>query len=100
MGVYQIRNTTNGKIFIGSAKNVHGKLNSHKFQLVTGLHIIKEMQNDFRDVGEAGFTFEVLDFLKPKDEVDYDYTEELMILENMWLEKLNPYGDNGYNSRK
>ena len=33
MGVFQIRNTTNGKIFVDSSINVPGKINRHKFQL-------------------------------------------------------------------
>ena len=59
----------------------------------------KEMQRDFNDVGEAGFAFEVLDYLAPKEDIGHDYMEELKILENMWLEKLMPYGDKGYNSQ-
>ena len=39
MGVYQIKNKKNGKIYIGSTKNLMGKINSHKFQLKNGLHI-------------------------------------------------------------
>ena len=100
MGIYQIKNLKNGKIFIGSAKNIHGKINSNKFQLVNGLHLKKEMQKDFNDVGEINFTFEVLDYLKPNDDIGHDYAEELKILENMWLDKLKPYNDNGYNSKK
>ena len=99
MGIYQIKNIINGKIFIGRAKNIRGIINSNKFQLINGLHKNKDMQKDFKEVGETDFTFEVLDYLKPNDDIGYDYTEELKILESMWLEKLQPYNDKGYNSK-
>ncbi|MGB8657997.1 MAG: GIY-YIG nuclease family protein [Candidatus Zixiibacteriota bacterium] len=100
MGIYQIKNMKNGKIYIGSAKDLRGKINSNKFQLKNGLHLNKEMQKDFSEIGEEGFSFEVLDYLKPKEDSNYDYTEELKVLEDMWLEKLQPYNEKGYNTKK
>ena len=99
MGIYQIKNNINGKIFIGKGINIQGLINRNIFQLKSGLHTNKDMQKDFNDAGEAYFTYEVLDYLKPKEDNDCDYTEELKILESMWLEKLKPYNENGYNSK-
>ena len=99
MGIYQIKNKHNGKIFIGRSNNLQGIINRNIFQLKSGLHANKDMQKDFNDVGEAYFTCEILDYLKPKEDNIYDYTEELKILESMWLEKLKPYNENGYNSK-
>jgi len=84
MGVYQIRNKRNGKLFIGSAKNLQGKLNSHKFQLENNLHLNLEMQKDFNEIGVEGFSFDILDCLEPKEDLNYDYTEELKMLEEMY----------------
>ena len=100
MGVYQIKNKKNGKIYIGCTKNLMGKINSHKFQLKNGLHINKEMQKDFDEIGEEGFSFDILDELKPKEDLNYDYTEELKTLEEMWIEKLQPFNEKGYNKIK
>ena len=98
MGIFQIKNLANGKIFIGRGLNVEGKINSAKFQLEQGSHPNSEMQNDFKQHGAKNFSFEVLDFLDPiKDDLDYDYAEDLVLLEEMWLEKLDPYGEKGYN---
>jgi hypothetical protein len=99
MGIYQIRNTNSGKLFLGSAKDLRGIMNSNKFQLKSGLHRNKEMQKDFNDVGEEGFAFEIVDSLQPGEDAGCDYTAELKTLEAMWLEKLQPYGERGYNAR-
>ena len=97
MGIYQIRNRVNGKIFLGSSKNLKGILNRTKFQLKNNLHINKDMQKDFNEIGEANFSFEILDNLEPRENIKGDYTKELQTLENMWLEKLQPFNENGYN---
>ena len=97
MGIYQIRNRVNGKIFLGSSKNLKGILNRTKFQLENNLHINKDMQKDFNEIGEANFSFEILDNLEPRENIKGDYTKELQTLENMWLEKLQPFNENGYN---
>ena len=100
MGIYQIKNLKNGKIYIGSAKDLRGKINGSKFQLKNDLHLNKEMQKDFNEIGEEGFSFDILDYLKPNEDSNYDYTEELKILLDMWLEKLQPYNEKGYNTKK
>ena len=100
MGVYQIRNKRNGKLYIGSTKNLPGKINSHKFQLKNDLHINREMQKEFNEIGEEGFSFDILDRLEPKEDLNYDYTEELKTLEAMWVEKLQPFNEKGYNKIK
>jgi len=97
MGVYQIKNTVNGKIFIGSSKNLPGKLNSQKFQLDLGSHMNTELQNDYTNFGSDNFTFEVLDYLEPKEDINYDYTEDLEVLKEMWIEKLSKICFKGYN---
>jgi hypothetical protein len=100
MGIYQIRNLKNGKIFVGSTKNMQGKNNSYKFQLQSGTHMNRALQEDYTAMGEANFVFEEVDLLKPKEDLKYDYTEDLAVLEEMWLDKLEPYGDKGYNTPK
>jgi len=97
MGVYQIKNKRNGKLFIGSTKNLLGKINSHRFQLKNNLHTNKEMQKEFNEIGEEGFSFDILDHLEPREDLNYDYTEELKTLEAIWLEKLRPFNEKGYN---
>jgi hypothetical protein len=100
MGVYQIRNLANGKILIGSCKNLPGKINSHRFQLKMGSHRNRALQSDYTCLGEEKFSFEILDKLGAKEDPQYDYTMDLSILEKMWLDKLQPYGERGYHGKK
>ncbi|MDD5765762.1 MAG: GIY-YIG nuclease family protein [Candidatus Marinimicrobia bacterium] len=98
MGVYRITNTANGKIFIGSSKNLTGTFNSLRFQLELGSYRNKELQADFTAFGKEKFSFDVVDYLEPKEDPSYNYTKDLEMLEEMWVEKLKPFGDKGYNN--
>jgi hypothetical protein len=100
MGVYQVKNLINGKIFIDSGFNVQGKINGCRFQLIHGSNKNKALQEDFNKTGIGNFTFEVIDNLKPKEEPQTDYIKDLQLLEEMWIEKLQPFDERGYNVRK
>jgi len=96
-GIFQIKNRIKGKIFIGSAENVPGILNRHKFELKMGIHRNRELQNDYNRDGEQNFEFTVLEIVNEKKDPDFNYKEELTALKELWFEKLQPYGDKGYN---
>jgi len=100
MGVFEIRNTANGKVFVDSSLNIPGKINRHKFQLNAGAHPSKELQRDWNDLGENCFEFETLEDVLPRPDSNYDYAADIETLEDLWLEKLEPYGEKGYNERK
>jgi hypothetical protein len=100
MGVYQIKNLANGKIFIDSGQNIQGKINSCKFQLSLGSYMNKDLQEDFNKIGLDNFTFEIIDLLEPKEDTKMDYTDDLKMLEEIWIDKLQPFDENGYNKRK
>lgn len=100
MGVYQIRNKTNGRIYIGSSKNLDGTRNSRLFQLRMGKIVFnRELQKDLSQYGAESFEFSVLAVLdkpEPGDTIE----QSLDALELHWLEKLQPFGERGYNSEK
>jgi len=100
MGVFQIVNKVNGKVFVDSSNNVPGKINRHKFALDHGSHASKSLQADWNELGEDAFEFETIEPVEPREDVTYDYKADLEFLENLWLEKLEPYGEKGYNERK
>jgi group I intron endonuclease len=96
-GIFQIKNLKNGKILLGSSTNLHGPLNKHRFMLTIGRHDNADLQGDFDRYGPDAFVFEILEVVKPSDEPGFCLEDELTLLEQIWLEKLQPYGDRGYN---
>jgi hypothetical protein len=100
MGVYQIRNLVNDKVLVGAALNLPGIFNRYKFQLRMGSHQNKTLQAEWNEFGSESFVFEILDELTPREGPGHDYREDLAFLEELWLEKLRPYGDRSYNERK
>lgn len=100
MGIYQIKNLVNGKILIGHTKNLTAKFNSYKFQLNSNMHINKILQEEYNKYGEENFTIEILDRLEPKEDLTINYENDLVTLEELWVEKLKPYNETGYNKEK
>jgi hypothetical protein len=100
MGVFQIRNTANDKVFVDSSTNVPGKINRHTFALKAGVHRCKQLQMEWSEFGESAFEFETLEPVEPRDDQNYDYAADLVTLEDLWLERLEPYGEKGYNKKK
>ncbi|MFP2926289.1 GIY-YIG nuclease family protein [Pyxidicoccus sp. 3LG] len=97
MGVYAVRNRANGKVLVGSSLNVQGMLNRIRFELTTGMDRIPGLLEDWKRYGADNFSFEVLDVLTPSEEPGADPKEDLKVLEALWLDRLKPYGEAGYN---
>ena len=98
-GIYQIKNTQNGKIFIGSTRNLR-TLKGKQFELEMGTSTNKELQHEWNEFGKEAFVFEVLEVLKKKESEYFDEKNELKKMEEAWLDKLQPYGERGYNREK
>lgn len=97
-GIYLIKNTENGKLFVGSTRNLK-TLNGVKFSLENGGHMNKQLVAEWKQFGKDTFTFEVLEVLKKKDDPYFNEKEELGKLEGKWLEELQPFGGRGYNKQ-
>ena len=96
-GIFQIRNLVSGKVFIGSSKDIKAICNRYMAQLNLDSCRVKDLQSDWKALGAENFAFETLDVLEPaKGEREVD-TDELAELEKLWLEKLQPWGEKGYN---
>ena len=85
-----MKNTENGKVFLGSSLNLEGSLNKHKFMLSIGAHQNKAMQEDWNTFGPDKFVFEILEIVKVKDEPNFNLSDELTLLEQIWIEELQP----------
>jgi hypothetical protein len=99
MGVFRVRNTVNGKSFVGTSVDLPSMLNRQRAQLGFGGHPNRELQKDWKEMGEQAFAFEILDTLAPREEPGLDPADDLRALEALWLDKLSPYEERGYNVR-
>lgn len=97
-GVFQVRNMANGKVLLGSSLNLEGPLNKHRFMLKINRHPNKELQKDWNEMGPDQFSFEILETVQISDNPNFNLKDELTLLEEIWLEKIQPFGERGYNS--
>ena len=97
MGIYQIKNKNNNKVLIGSSKNLPAILNRFRSELTMGSCRNSVLQEEWKQFGPEAFEFNELEILGPLSDPAYDPAEDLRFLEEVWVEKLRPYGDKGYN---
>lgn len=98
MGIFLIRNVSNNRIFVAAGMNLEGALNKHKFQLTAGIHPNTRLQTDWNETNNSNFTFEIVDQLTPVGDSNTDQAD-LESLRTLWLERLQPFDDRGYNER-
>ena len=99
VGVYRVWNQQSDRSLVGSSVNLPAILNRSRAELKLGGHRNRELQSDWNALGEEAFAFEILDTLPPRAEPGYDVKRELKVLEDLWLERLEPYEERGYNTR-
>jgi hypothetical protein len=99
VGVFQIRNIINNKIYVESSTNLVAIWNRHKFQLNSGLHPNTDLQNEWTMFGQEYFVYEILSEIKQDDTKKIDYRKEAKQLELMLIEELQPFNDMGYNTK-
>ena len=97
-GVFQVKNTANGKVLLGSSLNLEGPLNGHRFMLTIGRHRNEALQREWNEFGPEAFVFEILEVVRGSNDPDFNLDDELTLLEQIWLEKLQPFGERGYNT--
>ena len=100
MGVFQIKNNVTGKLLLLKALNLPGIINRHQLELRRGMHRNSQLQADWNQYGETAFSFDVLATLKPEEYLPEYYPTAVNDLFEAWLEKLQPFGDSGYNKPK
>lgn len=99
MGVYQIRNLANDKVYVASSPNLSAIWNREQFQLELGGHPNAALQAEYKEFGKDQFVFEILHELRVSDETP-NPKDELKALEVLTIEELQPFGERGYNKPK
>ncbi|MFF2885402.1 DUF2087 domain-containing protein [Paenibacillus sp. NPDC057967] len=114
MGVYGIKNNENGRMFIGASTNMDGLWNKEQFILDLGSHMNKKLQQEWKQFGREAFAYLILETVKTEEDIRYDYRDvydaegkelanvardykrKVESLKEEWLEKLKPFGEQGY----
>jgi len=97
-GVFRIRNRATGRVFLGSALNLHGPLNRIEFELRLGSFRNRQLQEDFDRCGREAFDFAVLEVVEPQDEPGFHVERGLETLERIYAEGLDR--SNTYNTEE
>ena len=100
MGVFKIQNKVNNKMFIGSSLDLDAIWHAQKLQLDIGMHKNNELQKDWKQYGSDNFLYEILEEIKQSDDTKVDFNKEVKALEELIIEEIQPFEDNGYNKRK
>lgn len=82
-GIYQIRNTVNGKVYVGSALNVQQRWWDHRKYLKKGTHHSQHLQHAWDKYGAPAFSFEVIELARQ---------EELIIREQFYIDSFSVVG--------
>jgi|KBSMisStandDraft_5_1062788.scaffolds.fasta_scaffold410788_1 hypothetical protein len=88
MGVYAVRNLITHVAYVGTATDLPGILNRHRFELKLGGHRNADLAQAYKDHGPHAFAYEVLDELEPQTEGGgQDYGSELETLLSLRMEQ-------------
>ena len=92
-GVYKIINTSNGRIYIGSAKEFKDRYRDHIKSLQKGTHHNKFLQNDWNKCGPDVFEYHVV-------EVVQGTQAERLLREQTYIDQYHDNQKNCYNFDK
>lgn len=87
-GIYAIRNTINGKQYIGSAVKFYNRFKEHRSFLNRGLHHSKKLQNSWNKHGADAFEFLIIEVVEDK--------LMLIVREQHWIDRYSA-AQLGYN---
>lgn len=79
-GVYCIRSTVSGRVYVGSAVDVRRRWSVHRWRLSQGTHHSVLLQRSWNKHGAGAFVFDVIEAVKDKS--------LLVGLEQHWIDKL------------
>jgi hypothetical protein len=88
MGVFQVKNETNGKVLIEGSTDVQARWNRHLTELRFGSHRNPQLQKDWNEAVSEDFTFTILSTLEYLEGKNVDYAQEVKTLEEIVVEEL------------
>lgn len=95
-GLWVVRNEPYGVWLVGPSPDLPAMLNRLRFQLEMDSHPDKELQADWNALGPDAFTIDVLDELERRETDTGDISDDLAVLLQVWLERLQSEGQRLY----
>jgi len=86
-GIYAVRSTVNGLIWVGASKNLAATKNSCWFQMRNRSHRASSLQQEWDAHGEAAFDYEILERLE-KDVHALEIDDQLKSKKSLWAAQL------------
>ena len=84
-GIYRIYNIVSGKTYVGSAKCLNKRKNTHFTQLSKGIHHNSYLQNSYNKYGLGEFKYEVLEYCSLDSLIEREqYWIDFYGLENLY----------------
>jgi hypothetical protein len=100
IGVFQIRNIVNEKIYVDSSVNLDAIWNRNRMELAAGHHRNEMLQKEWKEFGEENFRFEILSEIEQKDNDNIDYNKKPNNLQRCLLMSSSLLQKKGIISRK
>jgi hypothetical protein len=88
MGVYAVRCTPTGRVWVGMSRNLEATRNGCWFSLRNRTHLEKSLQQEWDVHGELAFQYEILGQLD-EDAHPMQINDLLKAMRNDWIARLN-----------
>lgn len=88
-GIYEIRNKSNGKVYIGSSIKIEQRWGEHRRSLTAGTHGNGHLKSAWLKYGADSFSFSVIEYVPD--------ILMLIVREQYWIDARDASGNNGYN---
>lgn len=90
MGIYKIENKVNGKVYIGSSKNIENRWKQHRRMLDKKEHHSQHLQSSWDVYGSEDFSFDIIEQVED--------SKKLLERESYYIQRFNSLdSNNGYN---
>lgn len=99
-GIYKFTNKINGKIYIGSAKNLRKRFVQHRSNLRLNSHHSSHFQNAYNKYGENEFLYEIIENVENFDDLitrEQYYLDTLLFAKDYVNKVNNKFIELGYN---
>ena len=82
-GIYEIRNTVNGMVYVGSSSNLIHRFAQHRWMLRNNNHYNNNLQSSWNIFGEVSFSFKILEICEKELLIDREqfYMDKLRSVE-------------------